>query len=99
VKSNRSAIGARIRLTIVENGRERSITRWVNSGGSFGSSPLRQHVGIGKASSVEKLEIFWPVTGVTQTFTDVDGGRIVRIVEGVDDITTVRLTPAPFAVR
>ena len=45
--SNRAAIGARLRVDVVENGRQRSIFRTVNSGGSFGANPLRQHIGVG----------------------------------------------------
>ena len=44
---NRAAIGARVRVDVVENGRRRSIYRTVNSGGSFGANPLRQHIGVG----------------------------------------------------
>ena len=49
VRSNRSAIGARIRAVVVDeqSGRRRSIYRHVNSGGSFGGNPLRQTLGTG----------------------------------------------------
>ena len=40
VKSNRSAIGSRIKVTFTENGVQRNVFKDVNSGGSFGSSPL-----------------------------------------------------------
>ena len=50
-RSNRSAIGARIRAVIVEDGVERSVYRHVNSGGSFGCNPLRQSIGLGQATS------------------------------------------------
>ena len=39
VRSNRSAIGARIHVTVVDDDGERSIYRHVNSGGSFGANP------------------------------------------------------------
>jgi hypothetical protein len=41
-KSNRSAIGARIQVTVEEKGQSRLIFRHVDSGGSFGANPLRQ---------------------------------------------------------
>jgi hypothetical protein len=41
---NRAAIGAKIKVTFTENGKERSVYRDVNSGGSFGSNPLMQHI-------------------------------------------------------
>ena len=60
VRSNRSAIGARIRAEIDENGVRRSVYKHVNSGGTFGANPLRQTIGLGKASIVRILEVFWP---------------------------------------
>ena len=40
---------ARARRRRSRTGRERSIFRTVNSGGSFGANPLRQHIGVGSA--------------------------------------------------
>ena len=34
--------------------------RWVTSGGSFGSSPLMQHIGLGRGASILRIEIEWP---------------------------------------
>ena len=59
-QSNRCAIGARIHLRVAEDGQPRSIYRHVNSGGTFGCNPLRQTIGVGKASRIDKLEIYWP---------------------------------------
>ena len=66
--TNRVAIGARIKVTFKEDGIERSVYRDINSGGSFGSNPLQQHIGLGKATSIEKIEVTCPVTGKVQTF-------------------------------
>jgi hypothetical protein len=81
VRSNRSAIGARIRAEIVEDGSRRSVYKHVNSGGSFGANPLRQTIGVGKATTVETLEVFWPTTGQTQTFKNVRADQAIEIVE------------------
>jgi hypothetical protein len=86
-RSNRSAIGARIRADFVDRGERRSIYRQVSSGGSFGASPLRQRLGLGGATSVERLEISWPTTGEVETFTDIAVGRTVRLVEGAGELT------------
>src|SRR6185503_5951961 len=60
VKSNRAAIGARITVTVENPGAgSRTIDRWVTSGGSFGASPLEQHIGLGKAARVQDIEIWW----------------------------------------
>ena len=95
-RSNRSAIGARIHVQVVENGSRRSIYRHVNSGGSFGANPLRQTIGLGTASHLETLEVFWPTTGLTQTFTDVPVDRVVRIVESESSYQTVPLESVEF---
>jgi hypothetical protein len=87
-ESNRSAIGARIR--VVAGGR--SFYRHVNSGGSFGANPLRQSIGVGRAERVERLEVLWPKTGKTQVFEDLPVDAWIRVVEG-EEATT------PLAVR
>ena len=81
-KSNRSAIGARINVKIVEGDQQRSIYRHVNSGGSFGCNPLRQNIGLGKAEKNESLEIYWPTSDLTQTIYDVEMDQAIEIVEG-----------------
>jgi len=91
VQSNRSAIGARIHVRIAEGGAARSIYRHVNSGGSFGSNPLRQTIGLGKADKIEMLEVFWPTTGKTQTFRDVGLDQFIRLVEGDENFSQLKL--------
>ena len=89
--SNRSAIGARVKAVIEEGGVEREVYRHVGSGSSFGNNPLRQSVGLGKATAVKRLEVFWPTTGETEVFEDVAGGRTVRLVEGTGMLQEVVL--------
>ena len=66
VQSNRSAIGARIKVTTNTKQGSRNIYKTVSSGGSFGASPLRQEIGLGQTESIEAVEVTWPVTGKTQ---------------------------------
>jgi hypothetical protein len=67
VKANRFAVGARLRVRVTDvQGRPRDIWRTVSSGGSFGASSLRPHVGIGSATVVDAIEIRWPGSGVVQ---------------------------------
>lgn len=82
VESNKSAIGAQIHVRITENGKQRSIYKDVNSGGSFGCNPLRQNIGLGSAEIVDSLEITWPVTGRVQLFKNVPVDRTIQIIEG-----------------
>ncbi|AXY74392.1 CRTAC1 family protein [Paraflavitalea soli] len=82
VTSNRAAIGAKIKVTFRDNGVVRSVYRDVNSGGSFGSNPLLQHIGIGQATEVESIEVKWPTSQVVQTFKGIPAGEQVAIREG-----------------
>ena len=82
VQTNRAAIGARIEVVVKENGNVRNIHRTVSTGGSFGSNPLRQEIGLGKATGIERVEIFWPVTGKTQVVTSLSTDNFYRIREG-----------------
>jgi hypothetical protein len=80
-QSNRSAIGARIRVQIREGAKSRSIYKHVDSGGSFGANSFRQTIGLGKADAIELLEIYWPTSDRMQTFRDVPLDELVRILE------------------
>jgi hypothetical protein len=53
-KTNRAAIGARIKATLPGG---RSVYRSVTSGSSFGANTLQQTVGLGSATRVESLEV------------------------------------------
>lgn len=82
VRSNRSAIGAKIKVIVGTSSGERSIQRTVCTGGSFGASPLRQEIGLGNAKSIKEIEIFWPTTGETQRIPGVPMDRFYKIKEG-----------------
>src|ERR1051326_574128 len=68
-KSNRVAIGARIKVSVTAPAGPRCIYKTVNSGGSFGSSPLRQEIGLGDATAIDSVEIFWAASGIHQKLT------------------------------
>ena len=95
-RSNRAGVGARIRASFEDDGERRQVFRHVSTGGSFGSSPLRMHVGVGAAAVVDTLEVFWPVTGETQTFTNVPSGRFVHVIEG--DPEWEEIPRAPYSL-
>ena len=90
-RSNRSAIGARIHIVVTENGTPRSIFRHVNSGGSFGCNPLRQTIGLGKATKIEKLEVHWPTSDITQSFDGLTMDQAIRITEADDKVVELPL--------
>ena len=86
VKTNRAGIGARIKVSFKENGVERSVFHDVNTGGSFGANPLEQHIGIGSASIIERIEITWPVGNYVQVFKNIRPDKHLKIKEGVETI-------------
>ena len=88
-RSSRSAIGARIRLELEEDGKTRSIYRWVNSGGTFGANPLRQEIGVGQAQRILRIQIDWPA-GSSQEFQDVEVNQFLRVREGEKNYSRVQ---------
>ena len=90
-ESNRSAIGARLRLDIEDAGERRTIHRQVGTGGSFGSNPLRREIGLGQAARVTRLEVYWPTSDRTQVFEQIPADRMIEITEGRDDYRRVSL--------
>lgn len=81
-KSNRAAIGSRIRVTFTENGVKRNVYRDVNSGGSFGANPLRREIGIGQATVIDEIEITWAGSQTKQVFRDIKPNQFLTIEEG-----------------
>ncbi len=81
VKSNRSAIGARITVTVDNEGKGRRIVRTVGSGGSFGASPFEQHIGLGKSAAIQNIEVWWPASNTRQNFTNVKPDQFLEIRE------------------
>jgi hypothetical protein len=66
--SNRDAIGARVRLTVHLDGRSKTMTGQVEAGSSYASqSDMAVHFGLGTATQIEAVEIFWP-SGQRQRF-------------------------------
>ncbi|HJQ20365.1 MAG TPA: FG-GAP-like repeat-containing protein [Gemmatimonadaceae bacterium] len=66
--ANRAAIGARVEImTRDSTGAPRSIYRTVGSGGSYGSSSLELHVGLGRASRVDSVRVRWPDSARSRT--------------------------------
>ena len=95
--SNRSAIGARIRVDITEDGKPRTVYKHVNSGGTFGANPLRQNIGLRNAEQIDRVEIFWPTTGETQVFEDVPLDKTIRIEEDGDSFAVIDLPIFDFS--
>ena len=80
-RSNRSAIGARIKVELKTGNGTRHLYRTVGSGGSFGGSPPRAEIGLNDARSIASVEIVWPATGRVQRLTGLVRDRAYRVRE------------------
>ncbi len=78
VKTNRAAIGARFKVTLTDG---REIHRVVTTGTSFGTSSLRQHIGLGKDGGIRTLEIYWPTSRTTQVFQNLQPNQAIAATE------------------
>ena len=89
-RSNRSAIGAEVKLTAGGV----TQTAEVRSGGSYLSqSDLRVHFGLGSAKVIDEVEIRWP-SGRTETLHQLVVDRFYSILEGAGVVPRERTVPA-----
>jgi hypothetical protein len=78
--SNRSAIGAKVRVKAFIHGKSLSQVREISSGMGFGQGPLEAHFGLGDATNVEALRIEWP-SGIVQEFRNVAAKQFLTVTE------------------
>ena len=81
-RSNRAAIGTRVRIAVESERGTREVYQSVNSGGSFGASSLRLETGLGDAKAIREVEIFWPASRTTDKIPNLQLNRFYRIREG-----------------
>jgi len=82
ITSNRSAIGGRV---TVETGGLRQMDE-VRSGGSFYSnSDLALHFGLGRATTLDRLDVRWP-NGEIQSWRDLPVDHRLKVTEGSQEI-------------
>ena len=93
VRSNRAGIGARIKVTVATGEGERAIYATVGSGGSFGASSFRKEIGLGQATAIRSLEVYWPASGERQLFEGVEMDRVLQITEGDPAPKTLHYEP------
>ncbi len=86
-KCNRTAIGARVRAV---TGTHAQMDE-VHSGASVMSqSDLRLHFGVGKAQTIDVIEVKWPTTQKVERFTAVKVNQILTIREGSGIVASAR---------
>jgi hypothetical protein len=81
VKSNRSAIGARVKVYV----QDRVLTQEVASGQGFSSTNTPYMIfGLGDAKQVDKLEILWP-SGLKQELSGLAANQAFSLKEGAKE--------------
>jgi hypothetical protein len=93
-KTNRAAIGARIKV-VTAGSEPLTIHRHVSSGSSWGANPLQQTIGLAQAEKVALLEIHWPTSGTTQVFQDIAANQAIEVTEFADDYRRLDWKPIP----
>jgi tetratricopeptide (TPR) repeat protein len=97
VRSNKSAIGARVRVTGTQaNGISRTVHTVVNSGASFGASTLRQEIGLGQIETITEVVVEWPIENSTNTYTGLSVNRMYKLVEGNEQPAELSLSSFKF---
>lgn len=94
-KSNRMAIGAR--LKIVSGGMTQS--EEIHSGGSYISqSDQRVHFGLGKITKIDSLEIRWP-SGRVETIKNLEADKFYSVLEGEGIVPRAKILPSAIKKR
>ncbi|HET8967652.1 MAG TPA: CRTAC1 family protein [Candidatus Acidoferrum sp.] len=83
-KSNRDALGARIRIT---SGGISQIREIAGGGSYLSQSDLRANFGLGKSEIVDLVEVQWP-SGAKQSFRNIPANKFYRIIEGADSLSS-----------
>jgi enediyne biosynthesis protein E4 len=78
VKSNRSAIGAQVKL---RTGNHQQMQEVRSGGGYISQSDFRLHFGVGSSTKVDSVEIRWP-SGLKQELQNLPANQFVKIREG-----------------
>ena len=93
-KANRLGQGARIEVRVATGAEERSVHAVCSTGGSFGTSPLLQTIGLGAADRIVRVAIRWPGSDTRQEVTGLELDALFEVTEGV--ATPRRIERKPF---
>ena len=95
-RTNRSGLGARIRVDLASpGGGRRSIYRTIGNNGSFGGNSLVETIGLLENKVVSRLSVTWPTSGTTQNFENIPADQFLEITEGSSRYRVVRQPPLP----
>jgi len=96
-KANHSAIGSKIKITVLlPDGSTRDIYNVIGDGGSFGVNSLQLESGLGKATQIKQIEITWQGPNEKQVIENVPMNAIVRVTEGNPEFEIIPSMPFKF---
>jgi len=95
VASNRSAVGAKVRVLATIGNKSIWQLREISAGGGYCSqNDLRAHFGLGDAPSTERVRIEWP-SGIVQELNDIPANQFLTVTERQQAVNAApRLTAA-----
>jgi len=76
-KSNRSAIGTRVKVTC---GDHSQIDEVMSGSSYYSQNDFRLHFGLGSATKVDRVDLTWP-SGVKETFPNLPANRLIVVQE------------------
>jgi len=76
-RSNRSAIGTRIRIT---SGDHNQIDEVMSGSSYYSQNDFRLHFGLGRASKADRVDVTWP-SGAKESFTDLSANQLYVLEE------------------
>jgi hypothetical protein len=79
VKSNRTALGARVIVFVNGRGQAQSV---MSQSSYYSHDDLRLHYGLGTATQAERGEIYWP-SGLIDKLTNVAADQVITVREGL----------------
>jgi enediyne biosynthesis protein E4 len=85
-RSNRSAIGARVKVTA---GGRSQIDEVMSGSSYYSQNDLRLHFGLGRAARVDLVEVTWP-SGAKESFRDIQANQVLLIQEGKGIVSSRR---------
>ncbi|MBZ5670548.1 MAG: CRTAC1 family protein [Acidobacteriia bacterium] len=88
-KSNRSAIGARVRVV---TGTHSQIEEVMSGASYISQNDFRLHFGLGQASKVDLIAVRWP-SGAEESLSNIEADQLVYIQEGRGIVKTERFRP------
>lgn len=80
--SNKSALGARVKIKIKLNGVDTWLRREMSAQNTFmGHNSQRIHFGLGDATTIDSITINWP-SGAEENYTDIEADKFYQVTEG-----------------